>query len=248
MAIEEKLDKANAKDTAKDNAAFTILTLNIKDSQITHIQECVTAKEAWDALKIVHQGIGASGRMVLQQRLWGLRMVEEEDMAEHLNKFRELASQLAGLSATGKGMEDNELVTLLSLSLPESYEPIIMALKSRADQVSFHVFTSQLHQESARRQVVHTTQHSNSSTAGGAAFTAQFPNRHRGQTGGHYGPGRGGRRIPSGLAIRRTEATTGPRAHTATMKTKGKCFYCQKEGHWKRDRFKRKTDQEKEQT
>jgi len=150
-AIEAELDKANAKDVARDNAAFTILTLNIKDSQITHIHGCVTAKQAWDALKIIHQGIGASGRMVLQQRLWGLRMVEGEDMAEHLNNFRELASQLEGLSATGKGMEDNELVTLLGLSLPESYEPIIMALQSRADDVSFDTFTSKLLQESARR-------------------------------------------------------------------------------------------------
>ena len=30
----------------KDNQAFTIITLNIKDSQIPHIQRCSTAKEA----------------------------------------------------------------------------------------------------------------------------------------------------------------------------------------------------------
>jgi len=149
-AIEQDPDKGNAKDTARDNAAFTILTLNVRDSQITHIQECVTAKAAWEALRIVHQGIGASGRMVLMQRLWALRMVEGDDMAEHLNKFRELANQVEGLSGTGKGIENNELVTLLSLSLPDSYEPIIMALQSRADKVTFDIFASQLLQESAR--------------------------------------------------------------------------------------------------
>ena len=36
-------------------------------------------------------------------------------MAEHLNKFRELANQVGSLSANGKGKEENELVTLLSL-------------------------------------------------------------------------------------------------------------------------------------
>lgn len=46
-------------------------------------------------------------------------------------------------------MEDNELVTLLSLSLPESYKPIIMALQSGVDEVSLDVFTSKLLQESA---------------------------------------------------------------------------------------------------
>ena len=68
-AIEGDLDTSDSKDIARDNAAFTILTLNIKDSQITHIQECSTAKEAWDALWTVHQEIGAPGRIVLLQRL-----------------------------------------------------------------------------------------------------------------------------------------------------------------------------------
>jgi len=45
-AIEKALDKSDTKDVAPDNAAFTILTLNVKDSQITHIQGCGTAKEA----------------------------------------------------------------------------------------------------------------------------------------------------------------------------------------------------------
>ena len=49
-------------------------------------------------------------------------------MTEHLNQFGELANQVESLSPSGKGIEDNELVTLLSLSLPESYEPIILAL------------------------------------------------------------------------------------------------------------------------
>ena len=71
-AIAEDLDKSDSKALSRDNAAFTILTLNVKDSQITHIQECSTAKEAWEALRTVHQGIGASGRMVLMQRLWAL--------------------------------------------------------------------------------------------------------------------------------------------------------------------------------
>ena len=64
---------------------------------------------------------------------------------------------MESLSANGNGMEDNELVTLLSLSVPESYEPIIMALQSRADDVSFDIFASKLPQESARRQVANNS-------------------------------------------------------------------------------------------
>lgn len=38
----------------KDDQAFTIITLNIKDSQIPYIQDATTTKEAWTALKEVH--------------------------------------------------------------------------------------------------------------------------------------------------------------------------------------------------
>ena len=54
---------------AKDDQAFTIITLNIKDSQIPHIQDASTEREAWKSLKEVYQGIGMNGRMVLMQRL-----------------------------------------------------------------------------------------------------------------------------------------------------------------------------------
>ena len=57
----------NSEDTvssSKDDQAFTIIPLNIKGSQIPYIQDVTITKEAWTALKGVHQGIGMHGRMV----------------------------------------------------------------------------------------------------------------------------------------------------------------------------------------
>jgi len=56
-AIEESTTPVG---TAKDDQAFTIITLNIKDSQLPHIQDATTAYKAWVALKEVHQGIGTN--------------------------------------------------------------------------------------------------------------------------------------------------------------------------------------------
>lgn len=143
--------------STKDDQAFTIITLNIKDSQIPHIQNTTTAKEAWAALKDIHQGIGTNGRMVLMQRLWALKMLEGQDMAQYLNQFRVLANQLRGLSSEGKEVDDSELLTILTLSLPESYEPLVMALQSRTDIVTFDMMAGRLLQESARRHVGQVT-------------------------------------------------------------------------------------------
>ena len=129
----------SAKFVLKDNQAFTIITLNIKDSQIPHIQRCGTSKEAWEALRKVHQGIGANGRMVLTQRLWALRLREGEDMAGHLNVFREITNQIENLSSEDgtSQIQGVDLVSMLSLSLPDSYEPLIMALPSRSEILTF---------------------------------------------------------------------------------------------------------------
>jgi len=243
-AIEENLDKINRKALAQDNATFTILTLNVKDSQITHIQECSTAKQAWDSFRTVHQGIGASGRLVLIQRLWVLRMVEGDHMAEHLKKFRELANQVGSLSANGKGMEENEWVTLLSLSLPESYEPVIKNLQSRADNVSFDIFAGQVLQESARRQVANNTQQPGGQSTPVAGFTVRLPAH--GQGAGRLGRRRGGMCIPTRFTMGRYQASSTAGRGNATLRGKGKSFYCHSEGHWKRDCYKKKNDEAKE--
>jgi len=94
-AIEDSEDSISP---SKDNQAFTIITLNIKNSQIPYIQHASSTRDAWKSLKEVHEGIGMNGRMILMQRLWRLKMTEADAMAQHLNQFRELANQLRGLS------------------------------------------------------------------------------------------------------------------------------------------------------
>ena len=50
-------------------------------------------------------------------------------------------------------MYDSELVTILTLSLPQFYEPLVMALQSRSDIITFDKITGRLLQESGRRQI-----------------------------------------------------------------------------------------------
>jgi len=64
LAMEDSEDTVSS---SKDDQAFAIITLNIKDSQIPYIQDATTTKEAWTALKEVHQRMGMNGRMVLMQ-------------------------------------------------------------------------------------------------------------------------------------------------------------------------------------
>lgn len=75
-------------------------------------------------------------------------------MSAHLNGFQKLSTQVANLSADGIGIPDSDLVSMLSLSLPQSYEALIMAVQSRADTIIFDFLSGRLLQEATRRQVV----------------------------------------------------------------------------------------------
>ena len=112
----------------QNEKAFSIISVTIKDDQIGHIQDCTTSKEAWDKLAAVHQGIGIAGRMVLRQRLISLRLEEgctEETLRQHLDSYRTLVTQMKSL---GEVIEDGEPVNWLFISLPASFEPLVMAL------------------------------------------------------------------------------------------------------------------------
>lgn len=251
-AIEDQEDSISS---SKDDQVFTIITLNIKDSQIPYIQDATTTWEAWPSPKEVHQGIGMNGRMVLMQRLWGLQMRETDDMAEHLNQFRELANQLRGLANDGKGMEDSELTTILTLSLPEAYEPLVMALQSLSDTITLDMMAGRLLQESGRRHISQVSQtQSGSNNEQLTGFTAQRILRVGRGRGGQLGQwqsnnkrGRGGFRTSSrelqwhaqpGNEVRRSPSLPNNQVQPGT-----KCHYCGKDGQWKRDCYKRKSEE-----
>ena len=125
---------------------------------MSHNQQCATAKKDWDAIWELHHGIGTNGRLRLTQRLWFPRLKEREDMASRLNVFRDIANQIENLSNGNGGsqMRGIDFISMLSLGLPDSYKPLIMAFQSRSEELTFDFMAGRLLQESTRRQAAHS--------------------------------------------------------------------------------------------
>ena len=248
------IEEENVSSAAKDNQAFTIITLNIKDSQIPHIQDTRTARKAWEALEEVHKGIGMNGMMILMQHVWALKMTEGQDMSKYLNQFRKLANQLRGLLPKGKQFDDSELLTILTLSLPDSYKPLVMALQSRSDVGTFDMMACRLLQELARRHVGPVTHKESDTTLHGShtAFTANHPlnTTHLHQGRGSFqgnGSGRGGILGSSTGMWAGNQVGNMGRAGTGSSTQRPpsgtRCYYSGKLGHWKRDCYKCKSEE-----
>jgi len=216
--------------------AFMIMSLTIRDSQIPHMQAARNAKEAWESLAKVHQGIGSNGRMVLMQKIWSLHLKEGQDMTAHVNSFKEVSTQLANLSPDRIGIADSDLDSMLSLSLPESYEPLIMAVQSRAEKITFDFLTGRLLEEATRRQVAQSSiveQDPEPFSAFGAGDRFRVSS-FRGREYSLLGNRGTGRSMHGG----RSGGSKG-RGMLQQPTVSGRCHYCNKESHWKNECFKR---------
>ena len=150
-----------------------------------HNQLCATVKEAWHSLREVHQGNVTNRRMIFTQRLWFLRLKEGEDMASRNNVFREIVNQTENLS-NGDGKSQIcriDLISMLSISLPDSSEPLIKAWQSQCEELTFDHMAGRLLQESTRCQVAHSN--GNTANTKQSAFIAGGSGK-RGAKGGNF--------------------------------------------------------------
>jgi hypothetical protein len=126
-------------------------------------------------------------------------MREGDKMQDHINLIKALQDKL---EAMGGQLQDEDVLTALLLSVPESYSPLVIALETQGDTLTEGQVITYLLEEEARR-------HENQLTAKkeGEAFIMQQSN--------------GKTSLPSGNKI-----------NSAIDKSKHTCHYCGKKGHW----------------
>ena len=140
-----------------------------------------------------------------------------------------------------------DLVSLLTLSLPDSYEPLVMALQSRSEVLTFNFMARLLLQESTRRQALMATngKPSPKQSAFVVGSSAKFSGRGGGLRGGARGSAmRAGGRSGSSFGVvdlgQFGGANVGRRNNKRVIR---RCHNCQREGHWIAECLKRKADQ-----
>ena len=73
-------------DDEKSNKALALIGLSVNDAQIVHIQDCLSAKEAWDKLNKLYENTGTANKMHLQEDLMMTKMGESDNAQEHIEK------------------------------------------------------------------------------------------------------------------------------------------------------------------
>lgn len=117
--------------TNADATARALIGLNIDDSQLQYVRNTTNAKEAWKALKDVHEKSTLTNKVTVMRQMYDQKMQEGQDMEQHLGKMSSYFQQLADL---GEKVEEINKVALILSSLPPSWHTLITALEVRDEK------------------------------------------------------------------------------------------------------------------
>ncbi|GFY99659.1 hypothetical protein Acr_13g0010590 [Actinidia rufa] len=177
-----------------------------------HVAQETSAYDLWIKLEEMYQAKTSRNKALLIRRLVNLKLQRETTVAEHTSEFQSLVNQLTSVDL----QFDDEMQALLLLSsLPESWETLVVSLSNSAPngKLTTSMVMDALFNEEARRREMGSIDQSESQ----ALVSEGSRERGRGQGRGHHrGTGKGRWRSQArGRTVR--------------------CFYCDQEGHIKRD-------------
>jgi hypothetical protein len=111
--------KAIAKWKKGDGKARSKIELALGNSQMIHLAGAQTAAQMWKQLCTVKEARGQLGILSYRRRLHQMIAAESSDISAHIAELRSIQEKLNTMNSL---VSDQEFITILISSLPESWE------------------------------------------------------------------------------------------------------------------------------
>jgi hypothetical protein len=130
-----------------DQKANSTIRLCLSDSVLLNVSKEATTKDLWEKLGKLYQSKSLVNKLFLRKKLYNLRMRDGDSVAEHLNAFNTMVSQLVSIEI--KISNEDKCISLLC-SLPDSWDSLVVAIDSNTTSLKFEEVVSFLLSEEMR--------------------------------------------------------------------------------------------------
>lgn len=131
-----------------DRKALATITLSVKASELIHIKNCTTGKEAWNVLNSLYKADTASRKVKLFKKLVRFKFRSGEKFSVQINEF---CSTINELKEIGIALNDDLLTILLLCNLPDEMEGFVIAIESRDNLPTYENLISKILEEENRQ-------------------------------------------------------------------------------------------------
>lgn len=83
--------------TSQDQTAQALIGLNVEDNQLLHIRNAVSALDAWNKLKEIHEHDSVTNIVTLIRKMYATQMHEGADLQSHLDILLDLFQKIEGM-------------------------------------------------------------------------------------------------------------------------------------------------------
>jgi len=129
--------------------ACATIRLCLSDQIMYHVMEESSPKTIWDKLAEQFMSKTLTQKLYLKQKLFGLKMQEGSNLAEHINVFNQLLADLVKVEVK---VDDEDRAIILLCSLPRSYEHLVTTLTYGKEDVKVDDIVAALLAHDQRRK------------------------------------------------------------------------------------------------
>jgi hypothetical protein len=131
-----------------DQKVKLTIRLCLSNSVLLNVSKEATTKDLWDKLGKLYQSKSLVNKLFLRKNLYNLRMRDGDLVADHLNTFNTVVSQLVSVEI--KIVYEDKCISLLC-SLLNSWNNLVVAIGSNTNALKFDEVVSSLLSEEMRQ-------------------------------------------------------------------------------------------------